>query len=82
MTCSMCGMETAVLCVCRQHDGVCAGRSHNGLVLDPVQEEIRRHYVNVWSDEEKQVRLAPSRPRALALCRSAALPQARLLARV
>jgi len=32
-----------------------AGRSHNGLVLDPVDDEIRRHYTNVWSEEEKQV---------------------------
>ena len=38
----------------------CEDRSHNGLVLDPVQEEIRRHYSNVWSEEEKQVRVPPT----------------------
>jgi nuclear receptor co-repressor 1 len=30
-------------------------RSHNALVLDPVEEEVKRHYLNVWSEEEKLV---------------------------
>jgi len=30
-------------------------RSHNALVLDPVDVELRRLLLNVWSEEEKQV---------------------------